>query len=464
MNQNLSSYRIFYTVANTGNISKAAKELYISQPAISKSIQKLEESVGCKLFSRSSRGVVLTDEGKLLYEHVSEAFETLTMGEEKLKRSIELGVGHLKIGVSSTLCKYLLLPYLKEFIRQNPHISISISCQSTNDTLKLLEDNKIDIGLIGKPENLKNIHFDFLEEIEDIFVAAKDYLRNLKARGIQKDHILQSSTLMLLDKNNMTRQYIDDYLQENKILYTLSPDFSMYDYYVGLNHSKIEKYETNQDGSFDVEAFISNGKDKNVDMVLFSNPNNPTGHSITLSEMKKISEAFKDIPVIFDEAYMEFGKESAVCLLKEYPNVFVCRTLSKAYGLAGIRCGFMISSQVEKLSALFITYALSSVTQTIASVVLRHADEYKDTIATIISERERMYQEVKEFKQLTMYPSNANFLFGRSEKKDLLLAMFKEKNITIRNYEDASFRITIGTKEENEMVLDVLRRFEYANS
>ena len=226
MNQNLSSYRIFYTVANTGNISKAAKELYISQPAISKSIQKLEESVGSKLFSRSSRGVVLTDEGKLLYEHVSEAFETLTMGEEKLKRSIELGVGHLKIGVSSTLCKYLLLPYLKEFIRQNPHISISISCQSTNDTLKLLEDNKIDIGLIGKPENLKNIHFDFLEEIEDIFVAAKDYLRNLKARGIQKDHILQSSTLMLLDKNNMTRQYIDDYLQENQIIIKDSIDIS----------------------------------------------------------------------------------------------------------------------------------------------------------------------------------------------------------------------------------------------
>lgn len=226
MNQYLSSYRIFYTVANTGNISKAAKELYISQPAISKSIQKLEESVGCKLFSRSSRGVVLTDEGKLLYEHVSEAFETLTMGEEKLKRSIELGVGHLKIGVSSTLCKYLLLPYLKEFIRQNPHISISISCQSTNDTLKLLEDNKIDIGLIGKPENLKNIHFDFLEEIEDIFVAAKDYLRNLKARGIQKDHILQSSTLMLLDKNNMTRHYIDDYLQENQIIIKDSIDIS----------------------------------------------------------------------------------------------------------------------------------------------------------------------------------------------------------------------------------------------
>lgn len=229
MNQNLSSYRIFYTVANTGNISKAAKELYISQPAISKSIQKLEESMGCRLFSRSSRGVVLTEEGRLLYEHVKSAFETLTLGEEKLKRSIELGVGHLKIGVSATLCKYMLLPYLKEFIKQNPHITISIHCQSTNETLKMLEENKIDIGLIGKPETIKNIHFDFLEEIEDIFVATKDYLRNLHARGVHKDEILSSSTLMLLDKNNMTRQYIDDYLQDNQIVIRDSIDISNMD-------------------------------------------------------------------------------------------------------------------------------------------------------------------------------------------------------------------------------------------
>lgn len=229
MNQNLSSYRIFYTVANSGNISKAAKELYISQPAISKSIQKLEESVGCKLFSRSSRGVVLTEEGRLLYSHVSEAFETLTLGEEKLRRSIELGVGHLKIGVSTTLCKYLLLPYLKEFIREKPHISISISCQSTNETLKLLEDNKIDIGLIGKPGSLKNIHFDFLAEIEDSFVATKDYLRNLRARGVAPDQILQNSTLMLLDKNNMTRQYIDDYFLNNEIHVKDSIDISEMD-------------------------------------------------------------------------------------------------------------------------------------------------------------------------------------------------------------------------------------------
>ena len=229
MNQNLSSYWIFYTVANAGNISKAAKELYISQPAISKSIQKLEESLNCKLFLRSSRGVLLTEEGSLLYDHVREAFESLTEGEEKLKRSIELGVGHLQIGVSTTLCKYLLLPYLKEFIHQNPHVNISIKCQSTYETLKLLDENKIDIGLIGKSENLKGISFYPLETIEDIFVASNEYLDNLKARGINRDQILENSTLMLLDKNNITRQYIDDYFQENHITVADSIDVSNMD-------------------------------------------------------------------------------------------------------------------------------------------------------------------------------------------------------------------------------------------
>ena len=229
MIQSLSCYRIFYTVAKTGNISKAAKELYISQPAISKSIQKLEESMNCELFRRSSRGVSLTEEGELLYSHVKVAFETLALGEDRLRNSIELGVGHLKIGVSSTLCKYMLLPYLKEFIKLYPHINISITCQSTNDTLKLLEENKIDVGLIGKPESLKNIDFYYLAEIKDIFVATKDYLRNLKARGVKEDRILQSSTIMLLDKNNMTRQYIDDYLRENHIVVQDSIDISSMD-------------------------------------------------------------------------------------------------------------------------------------------------------------------------------------------------------------------------------------------
>ncbi|MEY8515544.1 LysR family transcriptional regulator [Lachnospiraceae bacterium 29-84] len=218
MEQTLPSYRIFYAVAKTGNISKAAKELYISQPAISKSIQKLEENIGVKLFDRSSRGVTLTPEGELLYAHVKSAFETLSLGEDRLRRSVALGIGNLAIGASSTLCKYILLPYLHDFIKQYPHINISIACHSTHHTLKLLEDGRLDIGLIGKPDQTKNIDFTPIRSIEDIFVATRTYLQNLKIRGVEKQDILQSSTLMLLDRENMTRQYIDCYFQDHHIM------------------------------------------------------------------------------------------------------------------------------------------------------------------------------------------------------------------------------------------------------
>lgn len=212
MDQNLSLYKVFYTVANTGNISKAAQELYISQPAISKSIRKLEQSLDVTLFSRNSRGVQLTEEGEVLYDYVQRAFHSLQMGESQLKKINDLGIGHLHIGVSSTLCKYVLLPYLKEFIAAHPHIRITIECQSTNHTLQLLKENKIDLGLIGKSERLHHLHFDTLGEIEDIFVSTHSYLNNLCLRNNNQTDIIKSATLMLLDKDNMTRQYVDDYL------------------------------------------------------------------------------------------------------------------------------------------------------------------------------------------------------------------------------------------------------------
>lgn len=212
MDQNLSLYKVFYTVANTGNISKAAAELFISQPAISKSIRKLEQSLDVTLFSRNSRGVQLTEEGEVLYDHVQRAFYALQTGEAQLKKINDLGIGHLHIGVSTTLCKYMLLPYLKEFVATHPHVRITIDCQSTNHTLHLLKENKIDLGLIGKPERLHHIHFDSLGEIEDIFVSTQSYLDNLSLRTNRKDDLFRSATLMLLDKENMTRQYIDDYL------------------------------------------------------------------------------------------------------------------------------------------------------------------------------------------------------------------------------------------------------------
>lgn len=217
MNNPLSAYHIFYEVAKAGSFSKATNQLYISQPAISKSIQKLEDALHTRLFLRNSKGVRLTPEGQLLFQHLDTAFSAITSAETKLETLTRTDGGTLHIGVSTTLCKYLLLPYLSAFIREHPQINIRIRCQSSNETLKMLADDAIDIGLVGMPEHKAGFIYENLVEIEDIFVATSTYMSHLPQDMTSTREILEASTLMLLDKNNMTRQYIDDYLAKNQI-------------------------------------------------------------------------------------------------------------------------------------------------------------------------------------------------------------------------------------------------------
>ena len=215
MEQNLSQYKIFYEVAKAGNISKAAKELYISQPAISKAISKLEDSLGLSLFTRSSRGVQLTSEGEILFEHTREAFDALDRGEQELKRIQEFDIGHLRIGVSNTLCKYILLPYLKTFIDQYPHMKVTIESQATAQTLARLEQQKIDLGLVAEPSVRRA--FIPVMDIQDTFVTTPNYLENLYLREGQDTSLFETGNIMLLDTSNMTRHHVDEYMAENNI-------------------------------------------------------------------------------------------------------------------------------------------------------------------------------------------------------------------------------------------------------
>ncbi len=218
MEQNLSQYKIFYEVAKAGNISKAAKELYISQPAISKAISKLEDSLNVTLFTRSSRGVHMTPEGEILFRHAETAFQALNSGEEELKRIREFNIGHLRIGVSNTLCKYILLPYLKKFIEQYPHIKITIEGQATARTISMLEQHTLDIGLVAEPAGLSGLSFIPVMEIQDVFVSTRHYLNNLYLREGKDSDLFQCGNIMLLDQNNMTRHHVDEYMEEHRII------------------------------------------------------------------------------------------------------------------------------------------------------------------------------------------------------------------------------------------------------
>lgn len=225
----LNLYHIFYTVAQCGNISAAAKKLFISQPAVSKSISKLEENFPTPLLQRTSKGVILTESGQILYQQLETAFQAIKQGEEQIQQNNELGVGTISIGVSTTLCKYVLLPYLKNFIAANPNIKVNISCQSTYETLTALENGTLDIGLVGESERLNNLHFHSIQTIHDVFVASPEYLEKLAERAsvlyakknlseLTEYELMSTATFLLLNKNNVTRQYVDKYLSKKDIL------------------------------------------------------------------------------------------------------------------------------------------------------------------------------------------------------------------------------------------------------
>lgn len=215
MQQNLSLYHIFSTVARTGNISKAAKELFISQPAVSKSLQKLEENLDTTLFKRSSRGVILTPDGELLYAKTKEAFSLLQEGETAILHNRARDIPRLRLGASSTLSKYVLLSRLKSYITHFPQTRITISCQSTYQTLRLLDEEKIDLGLIGRPKKLHGYYFRPLLSIQDTFVATQQYLNN-QQKLYPEDPLFHTATFMMLDEENITRQLVDTTLKEHQ--------------------------------------------------------------------------------------------------------------------------------------------------------------------------------------------------------------------------------------------------------
>ncbi len=218
MENNLNLYYIFYTVALHKNISGAAKELYISQPAISKAISKLEQSLDVILFHRSSRGVTLTMEGELLFTQVQTAFSAIRHGEEQLKKVNELGISQISIGVSITLCKYVLLPYLQQFVKDNPHIKVTITCHPTMETLRDIDNSVTDIGVVGIPSLPNGLTYIPFREIQDAFVTTDRYLENLKIRvGNDRKAILNNATFMMLNKENISRKYVDMYLSSHQI-------------------------------------------------------------------------------------------------------------------------------------------------------------------------------------------------------------------------------------------------------
>lgn len=208
MTAKLELYRVFKAVAETGNISAAAQNLYISQSAISQSIKQLETQLDVRLFLRTPRGVNLTEEGRMLYQYVSRAISTIENGEERLAQMQNLLRGKLVIGASDTVTKRFLLPVLQKFHQDFPALKIQIVNGTSNMVLEYLRGGIVDLAFATSP--IDDTEYDAIPCFDNhyIFVASPDY-------GCDFSHVytLQELTqfpLILLERKASSRRFLEN--------------------------------------------------------------------------------------------------------------------------------------------------------------------------------------------------------------------------------------------------------------
>ena len=219
MQQSLTQYKTFYEVAKSENVSKASRILLISQPAVSKSIKKLEDSLGVKLFDRTTVGLNLTSEGKLLYEHLTTAFNHINDAELKLKTFSNINFGHIRIAASQSLVKHLLMSYISIYAREHPNIRLSVTTMHTTKCFEKLTEKKIDLAFLHKSDvSYKEIEYVPLLEIHYCFVASKEYMSYFSKVFPNDPDYFANGNILLLDKKNTTRDYIDKIFESNKII------------------------------------------------------------------------------------------------------------------------------------------------------------------------------------------------------------------------------------------------------
>ncbi|MEK4236716.1 LysR family transcriptional regulator [Paenibacillus sp. FSL H7-0714] len=223
MDINLEWYRSFYWVAQTGSLTAAAERLNITQPAVSHTIKQLEEKMGGPLFFRTSRGVDLTTEGKVLLRFIEQAFQNVEMGERAIAEMNNLNSGEIHIGASDTLCKYYLLSYLEQYHEQYPNVRIHITNRTTPETLTLLKEGKIDFGIVSLPASDKQIEFRKSTRLQDCLVGGKGF-RHLADNTMPLSNIKQYP-LLFLEPGGSTRKYIDGFLASNHV--TITPEFEL---------------------------------------------------------------------------------------------------------------------------------------------------------------------------------------------------------------------------------------------
>lgn len=211
---NLDLYRVFYTVAKSGSLTRAAEELYISQPAVSRSIKQLETQLGVTLFTRTHRGMKLSAQGgKLIFDEVERALNLLETAENRIAEMRTSATGTLRIGASDTIFEYFLADKIVEFHERFPAVKIDLLADFTPDTIEKLKDDKCDVAFVNLPispdPDLKL--YGNCMRLNDIFIAGEKYAE--LSQGTVSLAELKKYPLIFMEENTVARRALDNFLE-----------------------------------------------------------------------------------------------------------------------------------------------------------------------------------------------------------------------------------------------------------
>ncbi|KJR98198.1 MAG: histidinol-phosphate aminotransferase [Peptococcaceae bacterium BRH_c4a] len=241
-----------------------------------------------------------------------------------------------------------------------------------------------------------------------------------------------------------------------------SPTFSMYGIHARVAGAAPVNVQRDQDFEVDVEAMIrSAGEEPSV--IIICNPNNPTGTVTSPEDIAALAGSVNSL-VVVDEAYIEFGGQSCIPLLDKYPNLMVLRTFSKAFGLAGMRVGYLLASPevVRELMRIKQPFNVNSFSQMAARAVLKFRSLFQDSIGRIIIDRKNLEQNLRQIPGVKVYPTVANFLFfSTGAPAGEVYRGLLEEGVMIRFIgvpgRGDYLRVSVGTERENNIFIDKLK-------
>lgn len=217
--------KIFFYVGKHKNITKAAAELYSSQPAVSRAIQNLEQELGCRLFVRNKSGVEFTHEGKLLYEYASIAYSHLLKAEDEISQSVSTDGGTIYIGSTITALYDYLFEILNDFHKIHPKVKFKITTGSSDKTIEKLKNGIVDLSFVTTPfKNFKQFSTVKIKKFNDILIAGDRYSK-LKEHTLKLED-LENFPLICLEEGMQLREFIEGIFAENNLNFApeIEPD------------------------------------------------------------------------------------------------------------------------------------------------------------------------------------------------------------------------------------------------